>query len=214
MLCGKGELKFEPPVLYCSGMSCGMSRIKRDATYHTDSKRQNFWCENCFNELKPNQMIMLDDGSEIEKSRLNRAKHDSVPREPFIECHSCKARVHEICALFNSRKARRSDAFRCPKCILVHRNVEPSQTHGKAFELPMCKMSDFMEEGLRKTLGRAYEKTAKELGFDVSKVKKAEGLIIRILSHVKRKHAVREQVSTTLSALCDILFCTSSLKRD
>jgi E1A/CREB-binding protein len=194
-LCGKSDLKFEPPVLYCSGMSCGMSRIKRDEFFHSDAKRQNFWCEACFNELKLNQVIILDDGSEIKKSKLYKAKHDSVPKEAFLECHSCKARVHEICALYNSRKARRCEIFRCPKCILAYRTIEPKKAHGTAAELPRCRMSDFLEEGLSKSLEKAYSRTAKELGVDISEVETANGLCIRVLSHVKTKHAVRDEVS-------------------
>lgn len=197
-LCGKGDLKFEPPVLYCSGMSCGMSRIKRDAVYHTDTKKQNFWCESCFAELKQSDLIMLDDGSETKKARLFKVKHDSVPVESFLECRGCHARVHEICALFNRRKAKQLDSFYCPKCILVHRNIEPDKAFGVANELPRCKMSDFMEEGLSKALERAYSKAAGELGVDVSKIDKAQGLCIRVLSHVKKKHAVRDEVGQPL----------------
>jgi E1A/CREB-binding protein len=175
-------------------MSCGMSRIKRNAKYYTDAKKQNFWCESCFAVLKPNDTIMLDDGCEIQKSRLDATKNDSLPEERFLNCHDCNAAVHEICALFNSRTAKRFDVFRCPKCMLVRRTVEPEKVREAAPQLPRCKMSDFMEQGLLKVLEQAYSKNAKETGVDISAVERAEGLCIRVLSHVKKKHAVRDEV--------------------
>jgi E1A/CREB-binding protein len=176
-------------------MSCGMTRIKRDTKYYTETKRQNFWRTSCFTELKESYPIMLDDWSVIPKSRLDATKHDSLPTERFLKCYDCHSTVHEICALFNSRKANRFSTFRCPKCILVHRKVEPVLVDVAATELPRCKMSDFMEKGLLQALDRAYSRTAEEAGVDVSAVEKAEGLCIRVLSHVKKMHAVGEEVS-------------------
>lgn len=187
-------------------MSCGMSRIKREAKYYTDTKEQNFWCVSCFSELKASELIMLDDGSEIKKSRLCASKHDSLPEEAFLECRDCGARVHEICALFNSRKVKRFGKFHCPKCILLHRTLEPELRCEAAIALPTCKMSDFMEEGLSKTLERAYTNTAQKLGLDISEVEKAEGLCIRVLSHVAKEHAVRDEVSKPFRVKCVSLF--------
>jgi E1A/CREB-binding protein len=197
-LCGAGRLTLEPPVLYCSGMDCGMSRIKRNAIYYTDPKNQNFWCKGCYSQLASKDLIMLDDGSEITKLKLLSAKNDSLPEESFLECHDCKGRVHQVCALVNGRKATSSEIFRCPKCILVHRSVEnepPKPTKESAKYLPRCKMSDSMEEGLLKALDLAYEKVAAEMGIEVSEVEKAEGLSIRVMSHVQKQHAVRDEVS-------------------
>ena len=208
-LCGRASLQLEPPVLYCSGMSCGMSRIKRNAVYYADAKDQNFWCRVCYSDLKPNELIMLDDGSEINKSRLISAKHDSLPEEAFVHCNDCHARVHHICALFNSRKATSKDQFHCPKCVLVHRTVEPTQVVETAKDLPSCKMSDFMETGLSNALSKAYEERALKLGIDVAAVEKVKGLSVRVVSHVKKKHAVRDEVRMRLRrwSLC-LLNCS------
>lgn len=189
-------MKFEPPVLYCSGMSCGMSRVKRNAIYYADAKQQNFWCKPCYSQLKPSELIMLDDGSEIKKSRLFSAKHDSLPVEAFIECSDCHARVHHVCALFNSRRATSKDQFRCPKCVMVQRVVEPKTVFESAKDLPRCKMSDFMEKGLLDALAIAYKQWASELEVDVAEVEKVKGLCVRVMSHVKKKHAVRDEVRT------------------
>jgi E1A/CREB-binding protein len=183
-----------------------MSRIKRNAVYYTDPKNQNFWCKLCYAQLASQDFILLDDGSEITKSKLLSEKHDSLPEESFLECHDCKGRVHQVCALVNGRKVNARDIFRCPKCILVHRSADnepPKPSKESANQLPRCKMSDSMEEGLLRALDRAYEKVALEIGIDVSEVEKAEGLSIRIMSHVQKKHAVRDEVS-----LCVVGFCS------
>jgi E1A/CREB-binding protein len=174
-----------------------MSRIKRNAIYYTDAKNQNFWCKPCHSQLKSQESIMLDDGSEIKKSKLLQARNDSLPEESFIECNDCKGKVHHVCALYNGRKARAREIFRCPKCILVHRPADqepPKPSKESAKELPRCKMSDSMEEGLAGALESAYEKVAVEMGVDVAEVDKAQGLSIRIISNVLKKHAVRDEV--------------------
>jgi hypothetical protein len=175
-----------------------MSRIKRNAIYYTDAKNQNFWCKPCFSQLTSQELIMLDDGSETKKAKLLSRKHDSLPEESFLECHDCKGRVHKVCALYNGRKAKTSEIFRCPKCILVRRcakNEPPKSPKESAKELPRCKMSDSMEEGLLRALDVAYDKDAVGMGVDISEIEKAEGLSIRVLSHVKKRHDVRDQVS-------------------
>jgi E1A/CREB-binding protein len=139
---------------------------------------------------------MLDDGSEIRKSKLVSAKHDSLPEEAFIECHDCSARVHQICALYNGRKAKPNEIFRCLKCILVQResDKEPDKVWESAKELPKCKMSDFIEEGLLKTLDKAYENASSNQGISLKEVEKAEGISVRVMSHVQKKHTVRDEV--------------------
>ena len=183
-------------MLYCAGMSCGMERIQRNATYYTYGSNQNCWCQDCYDRLKQNEIITLDDGSEIMKSRLLRSKHDSLPEEVWIECEDCKSRVHQICALYNGRMSKPKSVFWCPKCILKNRNSSkaPEMTSNRAKDLPVCSMSDFMEKGLAETLAAAYEAKAKERNVAVSDVEKVEGLCIRVMSHIETKHVVRDEV--------------------
>mmetsp|Transcript_27294 Transcript_27294/g.65398 ORF Transcript_27294/g.65398 Transcript_27294/m.65398 type:complete len:152 (-) Transcript_27294:3160-3615(-) len=101
-----------------------MSRIKRSATYFKDPQNQNFWCRPCYNQLKKADKILLDDGTEINKSELLYAKLDTLPEEPFVKCPDCDGRFHKVCALANSRKIRSKSPFRCPKCVLVRRSVD------------------------------------------------------------------------------------------
>lgn len=196
-LCGVERLQFEPPILYCSGETCGMSRIKRKAVYYRDTKNQNFWCKSCYIELKPNHLIMLDDGGEVRKSSLLSAKHDALPAEVFLECYDCRGKVHKICALANSRKIKSRDVFRCPKCILVRRpaGLTVAENPESAKNLRRCKMSDFMEAGLLKALDAAHLKAASEDGKCVDDIEKPQGLCVRVMSHVRKKHTVRDEVS-------------------
>jgi hypothetical protein len=64
-----------------------------------------------------------------------------------------------------------------------------------AEDLPHCKMSMAIEKGLLKTLESAYEDRASELGVDVSEVEKADGLFVRVVSNMEKKHVVRDEVS-------------------
>lgn len=45
-----------------------------------------------------------------------------LSQEPWVECDSCKRWVHQICALFNSRKNSHEHAsYYCPHCVLNNR---------------------------------------------------------------------------------------------
>lgn len=179
-------------------MSCGIERIKRNATYYTYGSNQNCWCQDCYGSFKPNQIITLDDGSEIMKSRLMRSKHDSLPEEGWVECDQCKSRVHQICALHNSRMSKPNSIFWCPDCVESKTCVDesPNMDALGAKDLPTCTMSDFMEKGLQKSLTAAYEGKAKATNVRIDDIEKANGLCIRVLSHVEKKHVVRDEVGS------------------
>eukprot|EP00536_Pseudo-nitzschia_multiseries_P008189 jgi/Psemu1/296830/fgenesh1_pm.204_\ len=196
VLCGTTSLKFEPPVLFCSGISCGMARITRNSIYYTDSKNRDFWCQRCHSKLPASKLIILDDGAEIKKSTLVFAKNDFTPEEDFVECHDCKCRVHKICALHNCRIRKPSDVFRCLKCNIVHKEIHglTSNAPKSAKDLPTCSMSDFIEKGLLESLENSYRKTAIHDGIPIGSVKKAEGLSVRVMSHVYLKHIVRDEM--------------------
>mmetsp|Transcript_27292 Transcript_27292/g.65375 ORF Transcript_27292/g.65375 Transcript_27292/m.65375 type:complete len:761 (-) Transcript_27292:1337-3619(-) len=180
-----------------------MSRIKRSATYFKDPQNQNFWCRPCYNQLKKADKILLDDGTEINKSELLYAKLDTLPEETFVKCHDCDGRFHKVCALANSRKIRSKSPFRCPKCVLVRRSVdkEPEEIENpeSAKNLPRCKMSDFIEAGLQTNLDEAYASAALAEGKNLTDIGKATGLCVRVLSHVRKKHSVRDEMYTRYS---------------
>lgn len=196
-LCGTQRRLFEPVTLYCNG-ACGMQRIRRNATYYTDHTKLNHWCASCFADLDDKELILLEDGSEVKKSALQRFKNDGLPEEAWVQCDECNGWVHQICALFNGRRNKNTAGYRCPKCH-IKKGCEGESDEGKrvkvAKDLPHCKMSIAIENGLRKTLASAYEDRATELGVDVSEVEKAEGLFVRVVSNMEKKHVVRDEVS-------------------
>ena len=140
---------------------------------------------------------MLDDGSETRKSRLQEVKNNSNPEETWVRCDGCKANVHQVCALTNDRIRNPEQKFFCPKCDLMNRkgfDLAPSRFHRRAEDLQKCEMSDFMEEGLAKSLKVAYESKAKEMNIPIEEIEKVEGIVIRVLSHITKKHTVRDEV--------------------
>ena len=73
-----------------------MQRIKRNEPYFTDRRKQNHWCEPCYNLLDPNQHVLLDDGSEVSKQELQELKNDALPEEGWVNCDSCHSWVHQV----------------------------------------------------------------------------------------------------------------------
>lgn len=142
---------------------------------------------------------MLEDGSEVRKSALQKFKNDGLPEEAWVQCDDCKGWVHQICALFNGRRNKNAASYQCPKCHIDKSRQglldEPEKRVKVARDLPHSKMSEAIENGLHKTLEEAHEKRAAELGVDVSEVEKADGLFVRVVSNMEKKHVVRDEVS-------------------
>ena len=143
--------------------------------------------------------MILDDGSEITKSDLLEFKNDAIPEEAWVNCDECQCSVHQVCALFSDRTNRSSEKFTCPNCVLKRGDVVGFPVAGQKFmkgaeDLERCKMSDAIEEGMRKTLEQAYLDRAKDLSVDVDNVERAHGLTVRILSSVEKKHHVGEEM--------------------
>jgi E1A/CREB-binding protein len=189
-----------------------MKKIPRNAAYYTDRRKQNCWCEKCYSDLKDNQ----DDGNETSKSSLQSGKNDANPEEVWVECGGCNTSVHQICALFNGRKSKTTATFHCPKCILARRHPQdepPEKVIKGAKELPTCKMSDAIQAGLENTLATAYTDKALELGVGVDQVEKAKGLTVRVVSHIEKKHVVRDEVSLSISLISTLVQHTSLFSR-
>ena len=194
-LCGDQNRKFEPTVLYCQG-ACQMQRIKRLTTYYTDRSKQNHWCDSCFDLLKDNEPILLDDGSETYNKDLQAFKNDAMPQEGWVNCDDCDSWVHQICSLFNGRANKSNARYTCPKCHVRKGKAPTKRGTGakRAVDLLECNMSDYIEKGLEKALEAAYEKRAAELGISLKEVEKVKPLTIRVLSHSEKKHMVGDQV--------------------
>jgi len=192
-----------------------MLKIRRNATYYTDHFKQNHWCELCYNtHLKESEQIQLDDGRETLKSLLVKLKNDSTPEEPWVQCGQCHEWNHQICALYNGTQSSKLLSYTCPKCYInnIDSMVEGMQVKyvKGARELPHCDQSQSIEDGLSKTLLQAYEKVAIEKGCTVAQVEKAEGLNVRVISSLEKKHKVREEVRSIVLVsdlnACDFSF--------
>lgn len=196
-LCGSQRRLFEPTVLYCNG-ACGMQRIRRSATYYTDHSKSNHWCAPCFTLLRESDPILLDDGKEIRKKDLQKLKNDALPEEAWVQCDECLGWVHQICALFNGRKNKTAATYTCPKCHIEKAGRGESDTWSQtmkgAKDLPHCKMSEAIENGLQMKLEKAYRETARKRGVSVDELEKAEGLSIRVVANMDKKHLVRDEM--------------------
>jgi E1A/CREB-binding protein len=173
-----------------------MQRIKRNAIYFTDRTKQNHWCSTCFDQLDPNELILLDDGSKAQKKELQEFKNDALPEEGWVNCDICHSWVHQICALFNGRTNKSDAQFCCPTCYL-NQNADDGnrkRNDNPAEDLARCKMSDVIEKGLEDALQAAYAARAAELGVDVDVVEKADQLSVRVVSNVDKQHFVGDKV--------------------
>jgi len=191
-----------------------MQRIKRQATYYTDRSRSNHWCLDCYDLLKPEEPIVLDDGSDVAKADLQELKNDAVPEEGWVNCDECKSWVHQICALFNGRTNKSTATYTCPNCYLAKLesgSVPLSKTVKKAVHLPESKLSREIEKGLGEALKLAYNSRAKELDVGVEEVEKAEGLTVRVISNVEKKHIVGDEVRSYFCLECICGFLPSSV---
>jgi len=198
-LCNSQRRLFEPTVLHCNG-TCGMQKIRRNSYYYTAGSKSNsnHWCVNCHGLLKDEETIMLDDGTEVWKKDLQKVKNDSMPEEAWVQCDKCDSWVHQICALFNGRKNKSASSFSCPKCDLAKLSAPGLKLASKplkaAKDLPHCKMSLAIEKGLEKHLGKAYMLRAKNKGLTLQKVEKVEGVTVRVVSNMEKKHVVRDEM--------------------
>jgi hypothetical protein len=206
-LCGSQKRCFEPTVLCCQGRQCGMQRIKRHAAYYTDRTKQNHWCTPCYDLLKSEETIVLDDGGEILKKELQEFKNDALPEEAWVHCDQCHSWVHQICALFNGRTNKSTATYTCPNCHLKKESPADTRTQIEkllkgAEDLAHCNMSMALEKGLIEALNTAYKGKAEELGVGVDQVEKAGGLTVRVVSNMEKKHFVGEEVRASVLYCC------------
>jgi E1A/CREB-binding protein len=147
--------------------------------------------------MTPEEPIVLDDASEIQKKDLQELKNDALPEEGWVNCDECQSWVHQICALFNGRTNKSTATYTCPKCYLqktAFGNLPLNTTCKGAKDLPKSQMSHAIESGLLATLETEYTARASELGISPDEVEKAEGLCVRVLSNVDKKQFVGDEV--------------------
>lgn len=200
-ICGETRLAFEPPVYYCNG-NCGGQRIRRNAFYFSAGNNNYHWCLQCFNDMKENTPVPVGDAF-IAKSELakTKRKHQDDAEERWVGCDGCQRWVHDICALFNSRRNFGDDTkFSCPTCLIARRRtaadglVSALTSKTKAIDLPHSNMSQFIEGRIAKKLNEAYEEDAALRGVPVSEVEKCPPLVLRQVSCIDKNQPVRDGV--------------------
>ncbi|CAM9147228.1 unnamed protein product, partial [Ectocarpus fasciculatus] len=198
-LCGEINLKYEPPVYYCNGRRCSCQRIRRGSNYYVGGNNAYHWCAPCFGELKDNQPIKMADMT-LYKKDLQKKKHTEEFDEPWVACDRCGSWVHMVCALFNSRRnLSEKMPFICPLCILKERQAITDKSppimpekKTQAADLPMCKLSAFLEKRVLERLEIAYNDRASKLGVTFDQVEKCSNISIRQVSSVDKMHRTRE----------------------
>jgi hypothetical protein len=199
-ICGEVRLEFAPPVLYCSG-PCAKA-IRRNNWYYANNSNTYYWCTSCFTNLKLNEPIQLPD-CQVTKSELERNKkqHNEENEEMWVGCDGgCGRWVHQICALFNSRRNVQELPFVCPFCLKTKRQQEPENKNivkpctkpTKAIDLPRTVLSDFLESRIQKRLRLAYDETAAAMNVTVNEVEKCPQLTLRQVSCIDKEQDVRE----------------------
>jgi E1A/CREB-binding protein len=205
-LCGCEKLLFEPPVFYCNGANCPSKRIRRNAYYFVGGNNQYHWCQQCFTDLKPNQLLELGDVS-IRKEALVKKKNDELHEESWVQCDRCERWVHQICALFNTRqnKDQRSE-FACPRCTIEERKKtgrpEATSQTPMAEDLQRTTLSEFLENHVRQKMKEhldhlASEKVRKEgiaMEEAIKAVEMGGAITIRQVTSMDRKLEVRERM--------------------
>ncbi|GMI08523.1 hypothetical protein TrLO_g15972 [Triparma laevis f. longispina] len=198
ILCGVARRLFEPIMLYCNGI-CGMQRIRKNAAYYTDVKREYHWCQNCYTQIPEQEKIPLSDGVNIRKKQLQKLKNDAINEEGWVCCDKCDGWVHQVCALFNGRKNKNSVSYICPKCHLDDRkakgSMKPTMEVKKAVDLPKSKLSEALEDGVKNQLDQIYNNMAKNDEVDVDFIPKALPFHIRVVSNIEKKHQVRKEMA-------------------
>jgi len=109
-LCGEKCLKFDPPMLPCSG-TCALN-IRRGAVYYMTQDGCRFWCQRCFNALPqavPPHLVTKganqNQAVPQPKRELRRLTHSAEDTgEPWVQCDFCRLWMHQACAMFSLRK--------------------------------------------------------------------------------------------------------------
>jgi len=142
-LCGQGCLKYDLPMIVCSGV-CGM-RIRKGSFFYVTTDGSMCWCQKCYaglhsvlpaaesatrrrcEDVSDDESVgsiedNANDGRQIWYKRdLLKRKFDDEVAEGWVKCRSCKGRFHKVCALYNSRGScatrKTGLPFLCPFCV-------------------------------------------------------------------------------------------------
>ena len=165
VLCGCEKRLFEPPVFFCNGINCASKRIRRNSHFYIGGNNQYFWCNQCYGELEEKSPIELIDLT-VKKTDLKKKKNDEIVEESWVQCDICERWIHQICGLFNTRQNKEHHSeYCCPLCLLEKRKknpVTPPPRPAGATELPRTKLSEFIENHVRKKIEKRRRNVAEE----------------------------------------------------
>ncbi|OEU17169.1 DUF906-domain-containing protein [Fragilariopsis cylindrus CCMP1102] len=205
VLCGCEKRLFEPPVFFCNGINCASKRIRRNSHFYIGGNNQYFWCNQCYGELEEKSPIELIDLT-VKKTDLKKKKNDEIVEESWVQCDICERWIHQICGLFNTRQNKEHHSeYCCPLCLLEKRKknpVTPPPRPAGATELPRTKLSEFIENHVRKKIEKRRRNVAEEkcrienISMDDALKDAREGgnVIIRQVTSMDRKLEVREGI--------------------
>lgn len=193
-LCMGGNLKFEPPPIYCT--PCG-ARIKRNSMYFSAGVglTRSYFCLRCYSGIQHDTIGL--DGVIYLKEKLDKRKNDEETEEEWIKCCKCEAWQHQICALFNARRNETGHAdYTCPNCCIAEiERGERRPLHQTAIlgakDLPRTSLSDHIEQRLSRRLKQERRERARSLGKGYEEVPGAEALVVRVVSSVDKKVEVK-----------------------
>ena len=200
-VCSEGELKYEPPVLYCNGAKCEGARIRRNSIYYADPSNQNHWCQSCHSEMRDNSSIRLSDGI-IYKSQLVKNRAEDI-KENWVRCDSCARWVHWVCGLFNGRRnfSQEEVPYLCPHCLVARRESSGNHDYGistskkmRATDLQQTTLSLFLERRIQERLELAYRAAAEDRGLPMEQVPKCAPLTLRVVAAYDKDQHVKEHI--------------------
>ncbi|GBG24486.1 Histone acetyltransferase HAC5 [Hondaea fermentalgiana] len=129
-LCERGCIPFQPKLLFCSG-TCG-KRIQPNSVYYTGVGYNYCWCSDCYDKARSG--VLTVNGQSYNKSDLTKKKNNELYGEPWVSCDKCDRWVHQICALFNSRKnsLNSSQDYICPLCLIEESKLGEQERKAEA----------------------------------------------------------------------------------
>lgn len=169
-LCGRGERKFEHPMIFCQCVNCRDLYVRRNTFFFVSADKQYACCKECY-EAEKNPEGIIDFGStKIKKSELSKRKNDEVHEESWVQCDDCKRWIHQICGMYNNNtcpgEEEGSAYYLCPLCLLSEREEygDPPTLHKapSANDIPRTKLSDWLEKHVSKNMDEQIKKLAEE----------------------------------------------------
>jgi len=200
--CGESKRVFEPPTLFCF---CCQQRIKRNQVMFVAPPEANIvdvgrpsLCNACFTQQKGDK-VKLEGLVPCPKAAFVKKKNEEDSEEPWVQCDICESWIHQVCGLFNKGRNKNGESeYMCPHCLkeaIRNGMREPGTERPRSFwtaeMLPKCKMSDFLEERLLKTLEEERSDRAKSLGLPPEAVPAASDLTIRVVQASDKRCEVK-----------------------